>query len=297
MTGNSPSDGPKLDTPPTTEPSQKLATGDSSPPVSGASSQPSQSIGSEVATPAIPTVESLRDELQTLQKQLKQAIWAGSIGVAALSALGIGKLSDIESKARERVDSAVTKGVEYFDIISNAQSRINAAQWAGAIGYLEQAITLRPDDEFVFTNLVMSYASGAEIEPGLRLLESAEKSGLFIRRYATVWAHLNAARLYMLAGVQDGKYIKSAEYHFGKAERAASRMKGGETAFVLYSQGIFYLLTGADDKARTSYQLMLEMDPRTRKWPEGDRQEPWFQHLMKVRPKLQEELEALFDVK
>lgn len=249
------------------------------------------------AADATLTLEQLRGQLQALQKQFKQAIWVGSIALTALSAIGLAKLTDIETKARERVDSAVTKSIEYFDLMSNAQTRMNAADWTSAASYLEQAHALRPDDEFIFTNLLTSYAGGANIDAGLRLLESAERSGMLVRKYSGIWTQLNAARLYMIAGVGDGKYIKSAEYHFGRAERAAETLSGGEMAYVLYSKGIFQYLVGNEDGARATYQRMAELDPRARQWPAADRAEPWFQTLLKVRPTLQADLENLFEAK
>jgi predicted Zn-dependent protease len=248
------------------------------------------------ATEAL-TLEQVRDQLQDLRKQFRQFIWVGSIAVTALSAIGLAKLSDIETEARKRVDSAVTKGTEYFDLMSNAQLRMNASSWASAATYLEQALALRPDDEFVFMSLLASYVGGANTEAGLRLLESADRNGMLVRKFSGVWTQLNAARLYMVAGVNDGKYIKSAEYHFGRAERAAQALSGGEMSSVLYSQGIFQYLTGDDAKARSTFQRMVELDPRTRQWPAGDRAEPWFQRLLKARPTLQADLEDLFEVK
>jgi predicted Zn-dependent protease len=240
-----------------------------------------------------PTLDGLREELTTLQKQFKQALWAGSIAIAGLSALGIAKLGDIETKAREKIDSAVNKGSEYFDAIVNGQARANAGNWAGAITYLEQAMALRPDDEFVFYQLASAYASGAEIEAGLKLLNEAERNGLLLRRYSSVWSQLNVARIYMLASIADSKHKPQAEVYFDKAERAASRSKGGEMAYVLYSRGIFELLNRNEAKAKSVLRSLADIDPRTQKWPEADRPEPWFQLVLRVRPKLQEELEAL----
>jgi tetratricopeptide (TPR) repeat protein len=243
------------------------------------------------------TLDEVQVQLRTVQKQFKQAVWAGSIALTALSGIGLAKLSDIESKAREKVDSAVTKGVEYFDLMSNGQSRMNASAWSSASTFYEQALALRPDDEFIFTNLLICYASGANVEAGLKLLESADRSGMLVRKFSGVWTQLNAARLYMIAGVKDGKYIKSAEYHFDRAERAAQTLIGGELSYVLYSEGIFWYLRGDEKRARSLFQRMAELDPRTRRWPEGDRAEPWFQHLLKVQPTLQSDLENLFEVK
>jgi len=249
--------------------------------------------GSETPTKPL-TLKEVDDELRKVQKQFKQAVWAGSIAIAVLASLGIAKLADIESKAKERIDTAVTRQIEFFDLMTNGQVRASAAAYAAAATYFEQALALRPDDEFIFTSLLNCYASGGLTDAGLRLLESAERTGMMVRKFSTVWAQLNAGRVYMVAGVRDSKHIKAAEYHLDRAERIAQTLSGGETAYVLYSQGIFWYLRGDEPRARALFQRMAELDPRTTKWPEGDRAEAWFQQLLKVRPTLQADLESLF---
>lgn len=243
------------------------------------------------------TLDTVREELKALQKQFKQTLWIGSLAVAGLSAIGIGKLSDIEAKARERVDAAVNKGTEYFDVMANAQARLNAGNWSGAIANLEQAVTLRPDDELIFYQLAGAYATSAEIQAGLKLIEDAERAGLLLRKYSSVWSHLNVARIYMLAASSEEKYKALAQSYFDKAERAASRSKGGEIAYVLYSRGVHELMYGQDARADGTFREIAEIDPRAEKWPEGDRPDPWFQLALKVRPTLQADMESRLSAK
>lgn len=238
------------------------------------------------------SVAEMRYELKMLQMQFKMAVVIGTLAIAGLSGLGISKVADIESKARERIDAALAKTLEYSELMANAQARQSAGYPGSAVGYVERAYALRPDDEFTFTVLLNNYVDSANIEAGLKLVDSAGRDAL-VRKFPDVWTQLAAARLYMIAGVKDSKHIPNARYHFGRAERAAHKLNDGERAYVLYSAAIFQYLTGNEKEAAETLQRLADMEPRVRGWPEGDRLAPWFQELQKVHPGLQADLERM----
>lgn len=235
------------------------------------------------------SLEELRKLVAQLSIKFKRAVVLGTAAVAVLGVLGYGKLADIESKAREKVDATITKGTEYFDLIINGQTRIQAYQWSAAIPYFEKARTLRPDDEFTLYSLLQCYASNAELDAGIRLVEDSEKAGLFSRRFNEIWTLLNAGRIYTLASVDKPELSAKADYYLGRAQRAAEIQKGGDLSYVLYAKAVLEY-TRSNKVGWTQLLVnLVEIDPRARDWPTGDRPEPWFQLLLKRYPQLFED--------
>lgn len=230
------------------------------------------------------TLEELRKLVSQMQSNFKIAVAAGSTAVAALGLLGYGKLSDIESKAREKVNDAVVKGSEYFDLIINGQTRVQAAQWETALPYFEKARNLRPDDELTLYSLLMCYANVADIDGGLRLLEETEKSGLFARKFNEVWTLLNAGRLLTLASITKPELETKARYFLSRARRAAELQKGGEMSYVLYAQAIHEYTRKNDTEWRKLLARAIELDPRVKEWPASDRPDPWFELMLRKFP-------------
>lgn len=235
-------------------------------------------------TPDKMTLPELRILVTHLNANFKRAVWIGTLAITILTGLGLNRLSDIESKARDKVDAAVSKGSEYFDLIVNGQSRIQAGLWHAAIPHFEAARALRPDDELVIYNLLLCYANAAEVDAGIRLIEDVEKSGLFSRKLTQTWTLLNAGRVLMLAGLDKKEHLAKAGYYLGRARRAAQLQKGGDIAYVLYAEAILEYVQGNEHNWRHHLRSLVAIDPRSREWPSSDRVDPWFQLLLQRFP-------------
>ncbi len=142
-------------------------------------------------------------------------------------------------------------------------------------------------------SLLQCYANAAEIDAGLRLIEDAEKSGLFNRKFNQSWTLLNAGRLLMLSGIEKPEHIKKAEYYLRRAYRAAEIQKGGELSYVLYARAMVEYIKGNRSAWTNDLTNLVVIDPRVRDWPAGDRPDPWFQLLLRKFPKLADDFERV----
>ena len=213
----------------------------------------------------------LRKLVNALSANFKRAVWGGTIAVSVLSILGLSKISDIENKARERVDSAVAKGAEFFDLVINGQTRMNGFQYETAIGYFEAARSLKPDDDYVFYSLLTCYVNAAKLDSATRLVADAERAGLFDRKFNQTWTLLNAGRLYTLTGLENSGDHAKAEYFLERARRAAELQNGGDLSYVLYAQAILEYVKGNRPGCTDYLKSLVKIDPRAREWPHADR--------------------------
>jgi tetratricopeptide (TPR) repeat protein len=239
----------------------------------------------------------LRALVKSLQSKFKIAVLVGTITISLLSVFGLTKLSDIENKARDRVDAAVSKGSEFFDLVVNGQTRLWASQYSTAMGYFEQAHALRPEDEYIFYCLLMCYVNNGDLDAGVRLLDNAKNAGLLDRKFNQVWTLLNAGRLYTLLAISDPRYQKSAEYYLARAQRAAELQKGGDIAYVLYARALYEYVRGNKEKAAYNITRLVSIDPRSRDWLKDDRTDPWFQMILKKYPSFPEDLHRMMGAK
>lgn len=236
-------------------------------------------------------IDELRKKVTDLDTKFKRTVIIGSTAVTLLSGLGYGKIQDIELKAREKVDGAVKKSVDYFDLVVNGQSRVNGSQWESALPYFESARSQRPDDEFVLYNLLMCYANGGQVDAGIQLLEEVERSGLFSRKTNQIWTLLSAGRVYLLAALEKPELFKKADYYLGRARRASELQKSGDLSYVLYAQATSEYMQGRKSISEEYLHSLIEMDPRARDWPSYDRPDPWFQMILKKHPKYADDFE------
>jgi hypothetical protein len=242
------------------------------------------------------SLEELRKLVSSLSANFKRTVLIATTAVTVLSGFGFAKLSDIESKAREKVDASVLKSTEYFDVLINGQTRLQGNQWASAIPYFEKARALRQDDDFVLYSLMQCYANAAELDAGLRLIEDTEKSGLFNRNTNQVWTLLNAGRIYFLASLDRPELASKATYYIDRAERAARLEKGGEMSYVLYTRAILEYSKDIKGDWASNLTRLIAIDPRAKDWPSDDRSDAWFQLLMRKHPKIYDDFERTLRV-
>lgn len=232
----------------------------------------------------------LRAKVTQLETNFKRAVTGGAMAISVLGYLGFDKLNEIESKAKERIDQAISDSTMFLDLVINGQTRVQVFQWAAAIPYFEKALSLRSDDEVVLWSLLNCYVNSADLDAGLRLLEDIEKGGgLFSKRFSEFWTLQNISRLLILASIDKPELSNKAEYYVGRAIRSAELLKGGELSYALYAKAIFEYTRPNQLDWRASLVKAVNIDPRVRDWPTEDRPDPWIQLVLRKYPKFIEE--------
>jgi len=233
----------------------------------------------------------LREHVATLNRNWWRISLISGVIVLILTLLGIKTYGDLQQLLKDSFKQQLEKSFGYYDKLMRARTLTNDGKYNLAESIYRDLAEARPEDEIVFIGLTDCLIHQNASEAAAQVVEKAEQSGTFPRKFQMLLSFNNAGWALLARDIDQPSKLDKAYRYLKRAEDLGARDDDPELTYPLSNLAVYYFALGDASKARGYVSRWRQIDKSP--WVEPV-DESWYQRLSQSKPAMAAEMKEVF---
>ena len=234
----------------------------------------------------------LREHVSALDRNWWRISLVSGVIVLILTLLGIKTYGDLQQLIKDSFKQQLEKSFGYYDKLMRARTLTNDGKYNLAESIYRDLAEARPEDEIVFIGLTDSLIRQDASEAAAQVVEKAEQSGTFPRKFQMPLSFNNAGWALLARDIDQPSKLNKAYRYLKHAEDLAARDNDPELAYPLANLAVYYFALGEVSKAQAYVSRWRQIDRSPWREPAD---ENWYRRLSQSKPERATEMKDLFN--